>query len=106
MNYFFTMKVGDYSGNITLKLTVGSKASEKTFSVSKNKTYKLTCILGFTGYQDQKLPGSMPGQYITIPATYNRFTMTFTMPDGSSKTFSKSEKGSVSSIGIGALEAK
>ncbi len=106
VNYFFTMKVGDYSGNITLKLTVGSKTSEKTFSVSKNKTYKLTCILGFTGYQDQKLPGSMPGQYITIPATYNRFTMTFTMPDGSSKTFSKSEKGSVSSIGIGALEAK
>ena len=104
--YFFTMKVGEYSGDLTLKLEVGSKTDERTFSVSKNTTYKLTCTLGFTGYQDQKLPGAMPGQYTTIPATYNRFTMSFTMPDGTVKTFSKREKGSVSSVGIGALEAE
>ena len=104
VNYFFTLKVGEYSGDITLKLAVGSKTAEKKFSVSKNTAYKLTCIVTFTGYQDQKLPGSMPGQYITIPATYSRFTMSFTMPDGTEKTFNKSEKGSVSSVGIGALE--
>ena len=104
-NYFFTMKVGEYSGDLTLKLAVGSRTSEKTFSVTRNTTYRLTCTLGFTGYQDQKLPGAMPGMYTTIPATYSRFTMSFTMPDGTVKSFSKSEKGSVSAVVIGALEA-
>ena len=106
VNYFFTLKVGEYSGKITLKLAVGSETSEETFSVTKNTTYRLTCNLGFTGYQDTKIPGSMPGQYTVIPATYNSFTMSFTMPDGSVKTFSKKEKGSVSVVGLGALEAK
>ena len=106
VNYFFTLKVGEYSGDISLKLAVGSKTAEKKFSVSKNTAYRLTCTVTFTGYQDQKLPGSMPGQYITIPANYSRFTMSFTMPDGTDKTFDKREKGAVSSVGIGALEAK